>query len=76
MEMHDIAMALEQKELGAVLATIIDVDGHAYRKQGAAMALWQDGSTLGHLSPGCLETDLSEHVIGLLGERVLQDDRL
>ncbi|MFC5702181.1 XdhC family protein [Cohnella faecalis] len=49
----------------SVLATIISVEGHAYRKEGAAMILAVDGETVGHVSPGCLEDDLKERVAGL-----------
>ena len=78
MEMHDIVSALYSGPQSAVLATIIDVEGHAYRKRGAVMALWADGSVLGHLSPGCLETDLMEHAQALLedgtGPRIMDYD--
>ncbi|WP_127529754.1 XdhC family protein [Paenibacillus kobensis] len=43
-----------------VLATLIATEGHAYRKPGAAMLIGQDGEAAGHLSPGCIETDLIE----------------
>lgn len=40
------------------LATIINVDGSAYRREGAKMLLSTDGSTYGTISAGCLEEDL------------------
>jgi xanthine dehydrogenase accessory factor len=46
----------------AVLATLIHVEGHSYRKVGASMLLLPDGSKIGSLSPGCLEADLQERI--------------
>ncbi|MBY0095755.1 XdhC family protein [Mesobacillus maritimus] len=42
---------------GDVLATIIDVDGSAYRKEGTTMLIKHD-TTVGILSGGCLEEDV------------------
>ncbi|MFC3797854.1 XdhC family protein [Cohnella sp. GCM10012308] len=52
----------------AVLATVIGVEGHAYRKPGAMMLLYADGRTRGTISPGCLERDLLERAQRLLAE--------
>lgn len=49
-----------------VLATILHVEGHAYRKAGAMMLLKADGEASGTLSPGCLESDLLAHVPDIL----------
>lgn len=57
MEIHDIVMHIHRNNLPAVLATLIEVEGHSYRKAGAVM-LFFEGGTLGSLSPGCLESDL------------------
>lgn len=46
----------------AVLATVIGVEGHAYRKAGAMMLLLEGGGRVGGISPGCLETDLRERM--------------
>lgn len=43
-----------------VLATILGTEGSTYRKTGAQMLLAEDGSAIGLLSGGCLETDLAE----------------
>jgi xanthine dehydrogenase accessory factor len=48
------------------MATIIDVNGHSYRKAGAAMLFLQDGGKVGSISPGCLEADLLERTGALL----------
>ncbi|MFD2333145.1 XdhC family protein [Cohnella sp. GCM10020058] len=53
----------------AVLATVVGVEGHAYRKPGAMMLLYADGRTCGTISPGCLERDLLERAQQLLAER-------
>lgn len=62
MEAYDILQAVESNTEARVLATVIHVEGHAYRKQGAVMLLMADGSTLGSISPGCLESDLAAYV--------------
>jgi xanthine/CO dehydrogenase XdhC/CoxF family maturation factor len=43
---------------GAVLATVVGVDGSAYRGTGARMVVRADGSTTGAVSGGCLEADI------------------
>src|SRR5689334_9705488 len=43
---------------GAVLATVVTVDGSAYRGAGARMVVRADGSTVGAVSGGCLEADI------------------
>lgn len=50
----------------AVLATLVHVEGHSYRKAGASMLLLPNGEKIGSLSPGCLESDLQERVESLL----------
>src|SRR5580693_8383628 len=44
-----------------VLATVVATAGSTYRKPGARMLIMADGSYLGLLSGGCLETDLKLH---------------
>jgi xanthine dehydrogenase accessory factor len=43
---------------GAVLATVVSVDGSTYRGAGARMVVRADGSTNGAVSGGCLEADI------------------
>ncbi|AJY76147.1 XdhC family protein [Paenibacillus beijingensis] len=50
------------KEQRFALATIVRVDGSAYRREGAKMLFGKDGSRYGTISAGCLEEDLSYHV--------------
>ncbi|QQZ09328.1 XdhC family protein [Heyndrickxia vini] len=42
-----------------VLATIIHVEGSAYKKEGSCMLIEEDGQQIGMLSAGCLEEDLT-----------------
>lgn len=42
----------------AVLATVVHVEGSAYRRPGARMLLLSDGSRVGSVSGGCLEHDV------------------
>lgn len=44
-----------QDDEPAVLATIVDVDGSAYRRPGAKMLIAADGVSLGAVTAGCLE---------------------
>ncbi|MFC7205128.1 XdhC family protein [Haloferax namakaokahaiae] len=41
-----------------VLATIVDVEGNAYRRPGAKMLLDEGGEGVGSITAGCLEDDL------------------
>lgn len=41
-----------------VLAMIVDIDGSAYRKEGAWMLFQEDTPPIGMISGGCLENDL------------------
>jgi len=50
----------------SVLATLVNVVGSAYRRPGAAMVLFADGTAAGGISAGCLESDVRAHA-----ERVL-----
>jgi len=43
-----------------VLATVVRVEGSAYRRPGARMLISEDGRTTGMVSGGCLETDLAD----------------
>ncbi|WP_261808156.1 XdhC family protein [Paenibacillus sp. N3.4] len=61
MEAYDILSVVERSSQASVIATVMEVVGHAYRKQGAIMLLMEDGSSVGSISPGCLEADLAEY---------------
>jgi xanthine dehydrogenase accessory factor len=53
-----------------VLATVVATAGSTYRKPGARMLLMADGSYIGLLSGGCLESDLQIHAREVLGSGV------
>lgn len=65
MDMHDILTAVMADHELSVLATIICVEGHSYRKEGAAMLFKQSGEQIGTVSPGCLEHDLFERAAAI-----------
>lgn len=44
---------------GCVLATVVHVEGSAYRRPGARMLIRPDGSRTGTISGGCLEGDVA-----------------
>ncbi|MBM6997740.1 XdhC family protein [Paenibacillus sp. DXFW5] len=57
-----------------VVATIVDVDGSAYRREGARCLIHVDGEVTGILSGGCIEEDLREHAQEVL--RTLEPRKL
>ncbi|UUZ78955.1 XdhC family protein [Paenibacillus sp. P26] len=67
MEMHELLTVWMESGRSGVLATVTEVEGHAYRKSGASMLLLEDGRRFGSISPGCLESDLAERVPEMLG---------
>lgn len=50
---------LERSGESAVLATVVKTQGSTYRRPGARLLLRQDGSRIGSISGGCLESDLT-----------------
>lgn len=51
-------LAIHNEE--AVLATVVKVEGSAYRRPGARMLIPKIGNSVGTVSGGCLESDLSK----------------
>lgn len=51
------------------LATIVGVEGSAYRRPGARMLITAGGRTTGTISAGCLERDVAEHAAQVMGSR-------
>ena len=43
------------------IATVVSVEGSAYRQPGARMLVCESGSSVGTISAGCLERDVVEH---------------
>ncbi|WP_242222334.1 XdhC family protein [Bacillus cereus group sp. BfR-BA-01380] len=55
---YDVLEALLCCEKRCALATIIHVEGSAYRKEGTMMLFREDGTKVGMLSAGCIEEEL------------------
>ncbi|MEO8193690.1 MAG: XdhC family protein [Gemmatimonadales bacterium] len=55
-----LALAADAGE-STVLATVVSVTGSSYGGVGTRMVVRVDGSTVGVVSGGCIETDLAEH---------------
>lgn len=50
----------------SALATVIAVEGSAYRRPGARMLVAEDGRTWGGVSGGCLERDVADRARGII----------
>ncbi|WP_066383154.1 XdhC family protein [Neobacillus mesonae] len=79
--MNDFSRLLDRlekdKEKMFAMATIIRVDGSAYRREGAKMLIGRDGSYYGTISAGCLEEDLihqSMHVLESYQPKIVKYD--
>ncbi|QDU89465.1 putative xanthine dehydrogenase subunit A [Pirellulimonas nuda] len=57
-ELRQILHAVASTDEPLHLATVVDVDGSAYRRPGARMLVLPDGGHIGAISGGCLERDL------------------
>jgi xanthine/CO dehydrogenase XdhC/CoxF family maturation factor len=62
----EAARRARQEGRPAVLATVVKVEGSAYRRPGARMLLPQGGESVGVVSGGCLESDLAERAAAVL----------
>lgn len=60
-----LALAHEVPADQAVLATVVRVEGSAYRQPGARMLILADGRTVGMVSGGCLERHLVQRAFWL-----------
>src|ERR671921_513250 len=59
-ELKDIISAYEDAEREGretALATVVHLEGSAYRRPGARMLITEDGQLIGAISGGCLEGD-------------------
>ncbi|WP_226668488.1 XdhC family protein [Metabacillus litoralis] len=61
-DIYEILKVVSQSPYKKVLATIVDVDGSSYRKEGATMLFQENGTQVGLLSGGCLEVDLQKRI--------------
>ncbi len=57
-DIYEILDTISQTSGKKVLATIVNVDGSAYKKAGSMMLFDENGKKTGLLSGGCLEEDL------------------
>ena len=66
--------ALERDNGQAVLATVVKVEGSAYRRPGARMLIPLYGGTVGTISGGCLESEVAKKAWWLTdsGEAVIR----
>ncbi len=68
--MREVYEALHKLTGPAALATVVRVEGSAYRREGAKMLIPAEGLPVGMLSGGCLEDDVRE-----LAKATLSDGR-
>src|SRR5256885_3661043 len=63
-----LQLLLSRAEQGraAALATVIHIEGSAYRRPGAKMLILDDGAMLGSISGGCLEADVREVALSVM----------
>lgn len=59
---------LAASDARAALATVVSIDGSAYRRPGAKLLVGEDGETLGSISGGCLEGDVREVALRVLAD--------
>jgi xanthine dehydrogenase accessory factor len=60
-DIHDALAALRDEEAGAAaVATVVDVEGSAYRRPGAKLVAPADGSALGAVTAGCLDGPVND----------------
>jgi xanthine dehydrogenase accessory factor len=59
--------AVKLDEMRGRLATLVKVKGSAFRRPGARMLIRDDGTSVGALSSGCLEADVIERALKLMG---------
>ena len=57
----DEMLRCDREAKKGILATIINVQGSTYQKEGAKCFQAEDGSLIGLLSGGCVESDIIEH---------------
>ncbi|HCH25604.1 MULTISPECIES: XdhC family protein [Psychrobacter] len=60
-----LAFDARQQHVDAVLATVVRIEGSAYRKPGAMMLICEDGRSVGMISGGCLEPHIIKRAFWL-----------
>ncbi|AWT48975.1 hypothetical protein DLE54_05140 [Psychrobacter sp. YP14] len=67
-QISDILQLADQAiatDIEAVLATVVHIEGSAYRKPGAMMLICADGQSVGMISGGCLEPHIIKKALWL-----------
>lgn len=59
-ELHDEIRTLRERDATVAIATVIDVEGSAYRRPGAKLLAPAEGETLGAITAGCLEGPVAD----------------
>ncbi|MFQ5743707.1 MAG: XdhC family protein [Acidobacteriota bacterium] len=54
----------------AAVALVVRIQGSAYRRPGAKLLVEEDGTTLGGVSGGCLEADVRQVALEVMGKSV------
>jgi xanthine dehydrogenase accessory factor len=67
-EVFGKAVRLAEEGRRAALATVVGIDGSAYRRPGAKLLVEEDGRTVGSISGGCLEGDVREIALEAMGD--------
>ncbi|UYQ95858.1 NTP transferase domain-containing protein [Chitinophaga horti] len=67
-EIRQIIQAYEAARKRAVLATVVHIEGSAYRAPGARMLILEDGTLTGAVSGGCLEGDVLRKALLVMSE--------
>ncbi|MEM7557391.1 MAG: XdhC family protein [Cyanobacteria bacterium P01_A01_bin.84] len=52
-----LRLEVSSRPVSSALATLVKVEGSAYRRPGARMLITSDGKQIGTISGGCLESD-------------------
>jgi len=66
---HDTLAALRDDEANAAVATVVDVEGSAYRRPGAKLLAPADGDALGAVTAGCLDGPVNSLAAGVRDSR-------
>lgn len=62
----EAAARLDSAGLPYAVATLVKVEGSAYRRPGARVLVGPRGETVGMISGGCLEREIARHAAGVL----------
>lgn len=60
------ARRLRRDDQPFALATVVKINGSAYRRPGARMLVAPDGSTVGTISGGCLEQEVAQYALQVM----------